>query len=81
MTPQDFAHWLQGYFEMQDPHEIGPNQTKMIRDHLNLVFDKKTPELQIKYGDWNDDWMNEEWKPYQGPTCGSLGDSAQPKFC
>jgi hypothetical protein len=44
MTPQDFAYWLQGYFEMQDPHEIGPNQTNMIRNHLKLVFEKKTPE-------------------------------------
>jgi len=38
MTSRDFAFWLQGYFEVSDPKEIGPKETEMIKKHLALVF-------------------------------------------
>ena len=38
MTSRDFAYWLQGYFEVSDPKEIGPKETEMIKKHLALVF-------------------------------------------
>ncbi len=38
MTSRDFAFWLQGFFEVQKPTEITPEQTQMIKNHLNLVF-------------------------------------------
>lgn len=38
MTSQNFAYWLQGYFEVAQPKEIGANETKMIKQHLALVF-------------------------------------------
>lgn len=38
MTSRDFAFWLQGFFEIEDPFEIGPEQTEMIKKHLSLVF-------------------------------------------
>jgi hypothetical protein len=38
MTSRDFAFFLQGYFEISDPKEIGPDETEMIKRHLNLVF-------------------------------------------
>lgn len=38
MTSRDFAFWLQGFFEITNPTEITPEQTKMIQAHLNLVF-------------------------------------------
>jgi hypothetical protein len=38
MTPINFAYWLQGFFEISDSNELTPEQVKMIRAHLNLVF-------------------------------------------
>lgn len=38
MTSRDFAYWLQGYFEVSNPTQIGPQETKAIKAHLNLVF-------------------------------------------
>lgn len=44
MTPRDFAYWLQGYMEMENPTSLNEEQTQIIKDHLKLVFDKQTPE-------------------------------------
>lgn len=38
MTSRDFAYWLQGFFEIQEPKEITQEQTTMIKKHLALVF-------------------------------------------
>lgn len=38
MTSRDFAFWLQGYFEVAQPKQIGTNETLMIKRHLELVF-------------------------------------------
>jgi len=38
MTSRDFAYWLQGYFEVADPTQIGEKETQMIKKHLALVF-------------------------------------------
>lgn len=38
MTSRDFAYWLQGYFEITNPKEIGQTETENIKKHLNLVF-------------------------------------------
>lgn len=38
MKARDFAFWLQGYFEVSQPKEIGANETEMIKKHLALVF-------------------------------------------
>ena len=42
MTPNDFVYWLQGYVELSGdvPTE---QQWEVIKDHLQLVMDKKTP--------------------------------------
>ena len=43
MDPKSFAYWLQGFVELNGgamPTEI---QWKIIKDHLNLVFEKRTP--------------------------------------
>jgi len=43
MNPTDFIYWLQGYIEI---HGGTPNdrQWEIIKDHLKLVIDKKTPQ-------------------------------------
>jgi hypothetical protein len=53
VTTDQFAYWLQGFFELRaaDPEMAGkpitPAQEKMIRDHLALVFVKMTPPFVI----------------------------------
>lgn len=48
MTSRDFVYWLQGFFEIENPESITPEQTKMIKNHLNLVFDKKTESIDVQ---------------------------------
>lgn len=44
MTPEAFCYWLQGYFEMTEgTATLSPKQVEMIQNHLNLVFEKVTP--------------------------------------
>ena len=43
MTPENFVYWLQGYLELSNVSELSKEQTQIIRDHIKLVFDKKTP--------------------------------------
>jgi len=38
MTSRDFAYWLQGFFEITEPTEIGTKETEQIKKHLALVF-------------------------------------------
>lgn len=38
MNSIDFCYWLQGYFELSDVKKIDTKQTKIVKDHLNLVF-------------------------------------------
>jgi len=44
MQPRDFCYWLKGFFELTSGSvELTPHQSRIIEDHLDLVFDKKTP--------------------------------------
>lgn len=45
MNAQEFAYWLQGFFEMTDAKELTPDQVEMIKEHLGLVFEKKTEKV------------------------------------
>ena len=47
MTAEQFTYWLQGYFEINDPDRISPIETKIIKDHLALVFKKETPNRTV----------------------------------
>jgi hypothetical protein len=38
MTSRDFAFWLQGFIEINQPQTINKEQTQVIKNHLNLVF-------------------------------------------
>ena len=48
MTPEQFTYWLQGYFEIANPLELNPYETKIIKNHLSLVFNKLTPTASSK---------------------------------
>lgn len=41
MTPEQFTYWLQGFAEVNQTNP-DPKQWQIIKDHLKLVFDKKT---------------------------------------
>lgn len=47
MTPNDFVYWLQGYVELNGdvPTDL---QWVVIKDHLQLVMDKKTPVRTVE---------------------------------
>lgn len=51
MTSRDFAYWLQGFFEINNPSTIGQNQTEIIKRHLDLVF---AHEIDPSAGDKED---------------------------
>lgn len=44
MTPEAFAYWLQGFLEVGNPESISRTQIQIIQDHLDLVFNKVTPD-------------------------------------
>lgn len=45
MTTRDFAYWLQGFFEISNTNKLTPNQVQEIKNHLQLVFKKETPDI------------------------------------
>lgn len=44
MTSEQFAYWLQGFAELNE-QPPSAQQWQMVRDHLALVFDKRTPSF------------------------------------
>ena len=44
MSPEAFCYWLNGYCELDGAHPT-PEQWKSIQEHLKLVFNKVTPEV------------------------------------
>lgn len=41
MDAQDFAYWLQGFFEItEETPVLTKKQVQMVKNHLNLVFEK-----------------------------------------
>lgn len=51
MTPEQFCYWLQGYFELssEERPQLYSEQTRIVRDHLALVFKKETPEITFAW--------------------------------
>lgn len=46
MTPNDFCYWLHGWTELKgDKAAPTAIQWQVIVDHLDLVFDKVTPDV------------------------------------
>lgn len=67
MTPQNFAYWLQGYFELSTAKTLDMNQVRVIRNHLNLVkkclAEPQTPGQSPGFPSW----------PTSQPTTGDGG--------
>lgn len=45
MNPQDFCYWLQGFFELTEPRNLTEREVTIIKQHLDLVFNKVTPTI------------------------------------
>lgn len=52
MTTEQFAYWLKGFFEIENPKgSLDERKVQIIKDHLNLVFHKVTPNRDEKSSD------------------------------
>jgi len=80
MNSETFTYWLQGFVEIQQSDSITDTQWLIIKDHLKLVFDKKTPDRsyevplseRIKPGfNWDILDKQTQWEKWQLPavTC------------
>jgi hypothetical protein len=47
VTPRDFVYWINGFIELNESginnDGINPNQVEIIKDHINQVIKKETP--------------------------------------
>lgn len=50
MNTQDFAYWLQGFFEISGAKNLNEKEVAIIKEHLDLVFNKvtKVPPIDTK---------------------------------
>lgn len=46
MNDEEFVHWLNGFFEITNCTEVGPEQTKIIKEKLQSMFIKETGKKQ-----------------------------------
>jgi len=46
MTHERFVYWLQGFCELTTEPPT-PDQWQSIKEHLSLVFDKRTPPMKL----------------------------------
>ena len=82
MNYEQFAIWLHGFLEISNVESIDQNQTQIIKDHLALLFEKKTPdrseknksdvseELKEKYSEFHVPCFNPRHYPVPPPvTC------------
>ena len=46
MTAEQYIWWLHGYLEISGVDHIGPREVKIIKDHINTFFVKKTADIK-----------------------------------
>lgn len=69
MNEQTFCFWLQGFVELTESDTISEKQWLVIKDHLKLVFDKKTPSRS----------ESPDRKEYVQPSYDQILDALRPK--
>jgi hypothetical protein len=48
MSPENFAYWLQGYFEISNTDQgMNEDQVRVIKEHLQLVLNNVTNDGTI----------------------------------
>lgn len=56
MNYEQFAMWLQGFFEISSAKTLNEKQTQIIKDHLALLFQKVTPDREKTTSFNKDTW-------------------------
>jgi acyl-CoA-binding protein len=84
MTTEQFAYWMKGFFEISDSKKLTEKQVQIIKDHLDLVFTKVTPDRNgekegfkkivpdFDWDKWND-YKNNPLEPPYTVTCDDNG--------
>lgn len=52
MTERDFCYWLQGFFELTVQTSLTEWQVKMIKEHLDKVFNQSKAESITTKSTW-----------------------------
>ncbi len=62
MTPQEFTQWLDGFLSL-NPNltELNEEQTRRLKDKLSTVFNKQTPNLNLKNNEFD---LGTKFKPF-----------------
>jgi hypothetical protein len=47
MTEIEFCRWLKGFLEIAQPDDINPAQVAIIKEHLDLVYNKVTTGYSV----------------------------------
>lgn len=88
MDSQQFVYWLQGFMELQDPTELDSTQVEIIKDHLNLVLGKVTPDRRVFHVDVGgidteaQDFIKEWTRPLWGESvCSATTDPRTISLC
>ncbi len=73
MTAEQFTYWLQGFMELTTMNHLSTTQFQIVKDHLDLVFEKQTPNRLTSIPG------NGISQPYPGPmTTGPYTSPNQP---
>jgi len=93
MNSEQFAYWLNGFFEIENPKSLDERKTQIIKDHLSLLFNKITPSRVLKEDmttpvveGWPS-WAIDEWLRANPPTGhpeiieSNTPDSSPRKYC
>jgi len=76
MNTEEFVYWLQGALEMNPEmlkNGMRPEQVQTIQDHLDLLFDKVTPDRFNKDVEINAPTLNDFRIANSGPSTGLSG--------
>ena len=52
MNEREFCYWLQGLLELSDTKTLDEKQVQIIRDHLQLIFNKVTITYDSTFNNW-----------------------------
>ena len=72
MTPEQFCYWLQGRVEILPEQSMTPEEIVIVKDHLDLVFNKLTPMYkpgEVVLTDPDNLTINPVWTDRSGFTC------------
>lgn len=82
MTHKEFVIWLHGFLEISEAKELTEKQLQIVKDHLDLFFDKKTPDRKKEEKSFKIEEMVSDPNVFKRPitqcTCGQFNNIACP---